>query len=177
MAGLDPAIHAMGEAMAHTGVQIEVEDWVRENWMSDQFQQRFYRNRIKLESGGVFDFDAVSEDKSIAACISTSGGKTSRGKLAVGKLHKLRSDMLFLHMAVGVTQKLMILTELDMLELCEKEKTNGRTPSDIAFRHAPIPEDLQARLIKAREIASKEMTGEKVIDVIADELLVGNEKP
>jgi hypothetical protein len=39
----------------------------------------------------IFDFDAVSYDKSIAACISTSGGKTSSGKAAVGKLLKIRS--------------------------------------------------------------------------------------
>ena len=44
--------------MADTRVQLEVEDWARENWMRQQFSHNFYRNRLKLASGGFFDFDA-----------------------------------------------------------------------------------------------------------------------
>jgi len=36
----------------------------------------FSRERLLLQSGRVFDFDAVSEDHSIVATISTSGSKT-----------------------------------------------------------------------------------------------------
>lgn len=84
--------------MADTRIQLEVEDWVRRNWMPPQFGTRFSRERLQLRSGGVFDFDAVSEDHSIVATISTSGSRTSGGNNAVGKLLKLRSDMLFLTM-------------------------------------------------------------------------------
>src|SRR2546428_1394354 len=110
-----------GNAMADTRVQLEIEDWVRENWMRQHFNQPFYRNRLKLSTGGVFDFDAVSEDKSIAACISTSAAKTSTGKAAVGKLLKIRSDMLFLHLAVSLSKKLIILTDQSMHKVCLKE--------------------------------------------------------
>jgi hypothetical protein len=78
--------------MADTRVQLEVEDWVRRNWMAAQFGTKFSRERLPLRSGGVFDFDAVSDDHSIVATISTSGAKTSGGKHAVGKILKLRSD-------------------------------------------------------------------------------------
>ena len=61
-------------------------------------RQEIFRERLSIRSGGVFDFDAVSEDRSIVATISTSGSKTSGGKNAVGKILKLRSDMLFLTM-------------------------------------------------------------------------------
>jgi hypothetical protein len=84
--------------MADTRVQLEVEDWVRQQWMPQHFGMDFYRERMKIRSGGVFDFDAVSADKSIVATISTSGAKTSGGKNAVGKIMKIRSDMLFLTM-------------------------------------------------------------------------------
>ena len=47
--------------MADTRVQLEVEDWVRRNWMPEQYGIRFSRERLRLRSGGVFDFDAVSE--------------------------------------------------------------------------------------------------------------------
>jgi hypothetical protein len=155
--------------MADTRVQLEVEDWVREHWMQQQFGQNFYRNRLKLSSGGFFDFDAVSEDKIIAGCISTSGGKTSSGKAAVGKLLKIRSDMLFLHLAVGLTRKLLILTEPDMHQVCLKERSGGRAPLDIEFHHAPIPAELRGRLSLARAAASREVTREK-IEQLPDEL-------
>jgi hypothetical protein len=73
----------------------------------------------------VFDFDAVCGDKSIAATISTSGAKTSGGKHAVGKIQKLRSDMLFLTM-IEAKQRLVVLTERDMYELFLKEAAGGR---------------------------------------------------
>ena len=82
--------------MADTRIQLEVEDWVRRNWMASHFGMKFSRERLPIRSGGVFDFDAVSEDRSVVATISTSGSKTSGGKHAVGKILKLRSDMLFL---------------------------------------------------------------------------------
>jgi hypothetical protein len=156
--------------MPDTRVQLEVEDWVREHWMREQFGQSFYRNRLKLSSGGFFDFDAVSEDKSIAACISTSGGKTSSGKAAVGKLLKIRSDMLFLHLAAGLTRKLLILTEPDMHQVCLKEKSGGRAPLDIEFHLAPIPMELRGRLLFARAAASREVTREK-IEQLPDDLV------
>src|SRR5690242_13777172 len=109
-------------AMADTRVQLEVEDWVRETWMTGQYGQQFSRNRVRLSSGGVFDFDALSADRSTVACISTSSGKTASGKHGVGKLMKLRSDMLFLTMAEGVSRRLLVLTEPDMFTTCEKER-------------------------------------------------------
>ena len=48
--------------MSDTRVQLEVEDWVLEHWMSEQFVRSFYRYRVKLCSGGVFDFVVVSEE-------------------------------------------------------------------------------------------------------------------
>jgi hypothetical protein len=147
--------------MADTRVQLEIEDWVREFWMAERFGRPFFRNRIKLSSGGYFDFDAVSEDKTIAACISTSGAQTSSGKNAVGKMMKLRSDMLFLMMAEGLTQRLMILTDETMHVCCEKEMRGGRVPREITFVHAEIPEALRTKLLSARQLAAREVMPEK----------------
>jgi len=63
--------------MADTHVQLEAEDWVRRNWMAAQFGTKFSRERLPLRSGGVFDFDAVNEDRSTVATILTSGAKAS----------------------------------------------------------------------------------------------------
>jgi hypothetical protein len=121
------------------------------NWMDSEFNMKFFRERLPLRSGG----DAVSEDRSIVATISTSGARTSGGKNAMGKMLKLRSDMLFLTM-VEAKRRLIILTERDMYEQCRKEAEGGRVPPEIEFLCAALPEDLRARLTVARHIASGE---------------------
>jgi hypothetical protein len=149
--------------VADTRIQLEVEDWVRRNWMPAHFGTKFSRERLPLRSGGVFDFDAVSDDRSIVATISTSGSKTSGGKHAVGKILKLRSDMLFLTM-VEAKQRVIVLTERDMWEQCEKEAAGGRVPPEIKFVCALIPDDLRARLVAARLKASSESSGKIGVD-------------
>lgn len=147
--------------MADTRCQLECEDWVRQDWMPQRFGQRFHRNRVRLISGGVFDFDAVSADGTTIATISTSGAKTSGGKLAVGKLMKLRSDMLVLMLAAP-KRAAVILTERDMYELCEKEKEAGRVPRNVEFYHAPLPCDLAEKLKLARQVSSDEVSPRRV---------------
>ncbi len=144
--------------MADTRVHFEIEDWVRRNWMPTRFGKRFSRERLRLRSGGVFDFDAVSEDQSIVATISTSGSRTSGGKNAVGKILKLRSDMLFLTL-VEAERRIIVLTETDMLDQCGKESAGGRVPNEIEFVCAEIPAELRTRLIAARLKASGESSG------------------
>ncbi len=131
--------------MADTRCQLECEDWVRLNWLPKRYDQPFHRERVELSSGGVFDFDAVSADRSIVATISTSGAKTASGKHAVGKLLKLRADMLFLLLA-NAPRSLVVLTERDMYDLCLKERQGGRMPQSIEFVHAKLPKDLAERL-------------------------------
>jgi hypothetical protein len=91
------------------------------------------------------------------APISTSGGKTARGKLGVGKLQKLRADMYFLLLA-DAGRRLMILTEADMFDVCKKEKQGGRIPDSIEFFLVGLPDELAERLNKAREVASGEVS-------------------
>jgi hypothetical protein len=141
--------------VADTRIQLEVEDWVRRNWMASHFGTKFSRERVALRSGGVFDFDAVSEDHTIVATISTSGSKTSGGKHAVGKMFKLRSDMLFLTM-VEAKHRVIVLTERDMCDQCEREAAGGRVPPEIEFACAIIPDELRLRLVAARRRASEE---------------------
>jgi hypothetical protein len=143
--------------MANTQVQLEVEKWIRSEWMPKKFGQNFTPKHMQLITGGYFDFDAVNQDDSIVANISTSSAKTSGGKIGTAKIQKLRSDMLFLIM-VKSNQKLIILSEKDMLELCLKEKRNGRVPNEIEFLHAEIPETLQQMVREAKKIAAQEVS-------------------
>jgi hypothetical protein len=143
--------------MADTRCQLECEDWVRLTFLSAKFGQPFHRERLRLSSGGVFDFDAVSTDQQIAATISTSGAATASGKHAVGKVMKLRSDMLFLLLAAP-PKSLMVLTEEDMYRLCLKERQGGRVPTEIDFLYAELPAELAQRLRDARRASSAEVS-------------------
>jgi hypothetical protein len=91
------------------------------------------------------------------ASISTSNGITAGGKTPAAKIQKLRADMLFLLM-VHAKRRLIILTEKDMFEICQKEKGNGRVPEEIEFLHAELPVNLAAALRKARKKASDEVS-------------------
>jgi hypothetical protein len=143
--------------MADTRCQLECEDWVRLNFLPQEFGQPFHRERLKLSSGGVFDCDAVSADGQIAATISTSGAMTASGKHAVGKVMKLRSDMLFLLLAER-PKSLVVLTERNMYDLCLRERQGGRVPTAIEFVYAELPADLAERLCVARGAASSEVS-------------------
>lgn len=79
--------------MANTRVQSEAEDWIRREWLPGKFGARFRRERLRLLSGRVFDFDGVSEDDRIAVTISTGAAKTAGGKQGSGKLMKIRSGI------------------------------------------------------------------------------------
>jgi hypothetical protein len=146
-----------GISMADTRIQLMVENWVRQNWLPGKFIQSFSPKRIQLSAGGYFVFDAVSEDGSIVANISTSSGVTSGGKIPSGKVHKLRADMLFLLM-VKADHRLIVLTEKGMYDLCIKERANGRVPLEIEFALAELPEMLRKSLREARAIASIEVS-------------------
>jgi hypothetical protein len=143
--------------MAGTRVQVEVEDWIRRHWMPAQLGQSFYRDRVRLCPGGVFDFDAVSADGKTVASISTSNAVTARGKNAVGKQTKIRADMYFLLLAPA-ERRLVVVTERDMFEWCTKDAERGRVPSSIEFHLAEIPDELRQKLESSRAAASGEVS-------------------
>ncbi len=142
--------------MADSRTQMKIEKWIRENWLPQKFGQKFATKSLQLSSGGFFEFDAVSADRNIVANISTSSARTRSGKLATGKIHKLRGDMLFLLM-VQADKRIIVLSEKDMCDYMIKEKDNGRVPMEIEFVHAPIPEDLKKELTAAKKIAAQEV--------------------
>ena len=143
--------------MANTKVQHEVEEWVRTEFLPGVYGQAFSKRRLLLEPGGVFEFDAVSEDGRVAASISTASARTSSGKLASGTMNKIRADMLFFLMS-GVDNPLLIFTEDDLLKYWEGQRSKGRVPTDIEFRLVDVPGELGKKLAQAKGAASKEMS-------------------
>lgn len=143
--------------MANSRVQLEVEEVVRTSWLPKEYGVQFFPKVLQLWSGGQFCFDAVSEDGTIVANISTSSGTTATGKYPSAKVQKLRADMLFLLMTEA-KHRLIVLTEKDMFDLCKREQAAGRTPVEIEFILADIDSDLREELRRSRKVASDEVT-------------------
>ena len=143
--------------MANTSVQREVEAWVRAS-LSRKHKREFSSYQAPLASGGTFAFDAVSHDRKVVACISTSGYRTASGKGGSGKIHKIRSDMFFLLLARGARHRLAVFTESDMLGFWKTEQDNGRLPKSITLVPALLPEVLDRRLRRARRRSSREVS-------------------
>ena len=144
--------------MADTSAQREADVWIRLHWMPEKFQQGFESKNLTLSSKGVFKFDAVSDDERIVANISTSSAITARGKHGVGKMQKIRADVYFLLLLPDVKRKLLIFTESDMVESCNKEKEKGRIPQSIEIYHATLPSELRIKLQSSKKIASDEVS-------------------
>jgi len=146
--------------MADTSVQHEVEAWVVREELPRLFEgRRFEKGKVSLAWGGRFEFDAVSTDGTIAVCISTSSRVTSSGKLAVGKIHKIKADTLYLLNAQGVKERVLLFTDPTMLEHFLKQREHGRFPSEaqVQLRHVLLGVELAAKLKIAGNAASGEV--------------------
>jgi hypothetical protein len=143
--------------MADTSIQHEAEYWVVTQGLPALFPGlTFAGRRMKLAWGGVFAFDAVSQDESIVVAISTSAARTASGKLATAKFQKLKTDALYLLHLEAPVRHLMVFTEQSMHEYFKVATAAGRFPPGIELLHIPLPADLQARVLAAREVASRE---------------------
>jgi hypothetical protein len=136
----------------------DCEEWVRAQWLPKEFGQQFHKGNLPLSSGGRFEFDAISEDGRIAACISTSSATTGSGNRASAKVQKLQADMLFLTPA-DASEPLISLTERSMYELCVVDQSAGRVPTKIKFYHARLPDDLANRLKRDQDRLSERFRG------------------
>ena len=144
--------------MAETSTQHEIEDWIRNIWMPAKFHQDFSQKKLPISSGGIFEFDAVSDDEMIIANISTSSSTTARGKPGIGKIQKIRSDAFFLLLLPHETRKLLIFTEADMADFWKKEKERGRLPHNIEIYPVDLSENLRRKLQSSRKAASDEVS-------------------
>jgi hypothetical protein len=143
--------------MADTSVNHEAERWVVEVGLPAHLPgMKFAQRKMKLTWGGAFAFDAVSDDGSVVAAVSTSAAHTATGKLATAKYQKLKTDALYLLHLETSARKVMVFTEPCMKKYFENAAAAGRFPPSIELVHIPLPHDLQARVITTRLRASAE---------------------
>ena len=144
--------------MADTRIQLEIADWIRTVFLPRIYLgERFSKAKVALDPGGVHEFNAVNYGRDIIVNITTSDAKTASGKLAVGKVTKVRADMFFLTMT-NATTKVMAFTEKDMYDLVCKERELGRVPHSIELMLVKLPHELQEKLAMSKREASDEVS-------------------
>ncbi len=132
--------------MANSSVDIkDVENWIRDEFLSKKYKQAFAKRKLGLQSGGEIYFDAVSEDGKIVCFISVTASKTP-GEKPGADLSKIRSDALW---AISLSEKpetiLFAFTDASMMELVKKEKEHGRFPKYIKTLLVKLPPELEAK--------------------------------
>lgn len=143
--------------MADTSVQRKVEDWIVSTWAEPQFGAACYKRRLSLTSGGVFEFDLVCEEKDVVGTVSTSKLAIPSGKMGVGKVTKIRSDIYFL-LLVEADRRIVVLTEQDMFDWWKKEQIEKqRVPNNIEFMLVGLPHELRTELEASRKRSSDEV--------------------
>lgn len=147
------------EKMADTSAQKRAERWIVQHFLPGQFGGlAFEEQKVPLRWGGLFAFDAVSNDRGIIGLVSTSSAKTSGGKLATAKIQKLKCDTLYLTNIDNPCRKLLVFSELSMLQQFQKEALAGRFPKEIELLHAQLPEEIYAQVVAARLEAQREVS-------------------
>ena len=149
--------------MADTSINHEAERWIVGTGLSAYFPDtKFTPVKLKLTWGGVFAFDAVSEDGKIVVAISTSAARTATGKLATAKYQKLKTDALYLLHLASAARTIMVFTEACMQAYFSKAAASGRFPTTIELLHIALPPELQERVIATRVLASRETSPAKL---------------
>ena len=141
--------------MVNTNYLKEIECWVRDNWLPQQFPgYQFNKRFLELAPGGEHEFDAVSEDVSIVAGIKTNSCKTSGGKGPAGKAAQLYQELYFLNL-VEAKKKYLVLTNEDMYKDFLK-RSEGKVADGVGILFCQLPSDMNRKVADIQKEASEE---------------------
>ncbi|MGD0036694.1 MAG: hypothetical protein ABSC53_05325 [Bacteroidota bacterium] len=119
----------------------DIENWIRNEFLSKKYHQVFSKRKLGVQSGGEFECDAVSEDGKTVCFISTNSSKTADGKPDADVLAKIRKDAFWAGSLSEKPQEIVfVFTDKSMIELIKQEKENGRFPKHIKTLLVKVPE-------------------------------------
>ena len=122
---------------------IDVENWIRNEFLPKKYHQAFAKRKLGVQSGGEFECDAVSEDGTIVCFISISTSKTTDGKPETDVLAKVRSNAFWAGSLSEKMQEIVFaFTDKSMIELIKQEKENGRFPKHIKTLLVKLPAEV-----------------------------------
>jgi hypothetical protein len=78
--------------------------------LSARYGVKFDKRRLSLITGGLHEFDGVSEDGTIVTSVKTSSGLTSGGNVPAAKLKDSIAELYFLGLVEAPTRQLILTT-------------------------------------------------------------------
>jgi hypothetical protein len=106
------------------------------------------------EGNGSFEFDAVSADGRIVACLSTAGN------LYPGQLRKLIMDAAFMWLVPDAQRQILGVVDEHVAEKLEALKRRGRLPPKTEIVVLHLPGQMRADLESFRKLAAVEVGGQ-----------------
>jgi hypothetical protein len=106
------------------------------------------------EGTGSFEFDAVSADGRIVACLSTAGN------LNPGQLRKLIMDAAFMWLVPGAQRQILGVVDDHVAKKLEAQKSRGRLPPKTEIAVLNLPEQMRTELEGFRKLAAVEVGGQ-----------------
>ena len=132
-----------------------VEEFVRAR-LAETFGQKFESRRLPLLTGGTHQFDAVSEYFTVVAGIKASSGRTSGGKLPVGKIKSAIAELYYLSL-VSAHRRILVLTDPEFHEILTKRLHRALAPG-LELMLIELPADIQAKVDLVQSQASREVS-------------------
>ena len=112
-------------------------------------RERIMPLRWNGEGQGKFAFDAVSEDGTVIACLSTARN------LKAGQRHKLMRDATFMWLVPGVKQRVLAVVEESVAHSLEGERERGLIPPGTKIQIINLPAEIRSELEAFRLSAAK----------------------
>jgi hypothetical protein len=123
------------------------------------FRQRTMPIRWKAEGIGSFEFDAVSADGRVIACLSTARN------LNPGQRHKLRRDATFMWLVPDVQRRILAVVEPKVAAALAGELRRGRLPPNTEIHIIELAPEIRQELVRFREKAVTEVGGRWMVKV------------
>jgi hypothetical protein len=117
--------------------------------------ERIMPLRWNGEGQGKFAFDAVSEDGTVVACLSTARN------LKAGQRHKLMRDATFMWLVPGVTERVLAVVEPGVAHSLQSELERGLIPPGTKIAIVTLPAEVREALETFRLSAANEVGGVK----------------
>jgi len=135
-----------------------VEPYVR-RWLSQKYNVEFegHEKEMRLVTGGVHRFDAVSKDGSIIAGIKTSAlrSDTTKRPIGVGVIKSTFTELYYLSI-VNAKRKLMVLTDKGFYDLFCKE-SKGKVSTGIEIIHCQLSQEILDKICVVHDTCRKEI--------------------
>jgi len=147
-----------------------VEDYVRGH-LEERYKQPFRPRALRLRTGRMRGFDAVSDDGRIVASVSTASGLTrGGGNKPSGKINKGIADLYYLSL-IDVPIRLLVLTTPAFHDIFVREMT-GALAEGIVIECVPLPDQIQLVVDRIVLEASSEVSPAKVDRLLKEQVEV-----